>query len=117
MKKLKIVSVVILVAIATVILASCVRVHKLEGKATLTETLEKEGYVLSWSDEFDSERLDTSKWKSGYTSPARRGGYYLNDEETVFVSDDKDEVPGERRLRRGVVHGLAGERHLPYRTQ
>lgn len=87
MKKLKIVSVVILVAIATVMLASCVRVHKLEGKATLTETLEKEGYVLSWSDEFDSERLDTSKWKSGYTSPARRGGYYLNDEETVFVSD------------------------------
>ena len=43
MKKLKIVSVVILVAIATVMLASCVRVHKLEGKATLTETLEKEG--------------------------------------------------------------------------
>lgn len=87
MKIVKIVSVVILVAIATIMLASCVRVHKLEGEATLAERLENEGYVLSWSDEFDSDKPDPTKWKSGYSSPARRGGYYLNDEETVFVSD------------------------------
>ena len=67
--------------------AGCARVHKLDGDASLYETLEREGYVLKWSDEFDGDRLDETKWKSGYSTPARRGGYYLNDPDTVFVSD------------------------------
>lgn len=87
MKWVRLVSILILVAVATVLLSSCVKIHKLKGEPSLSGRLESEGYELKWSDEFDSDRLDLTKWKSGYSSPARRGGYYLNDDETVFVSD------------------------------
>jgi hypothetical protein len=42
-------------------------------------------WTLTWSDEFDGNSLDTTKWKSPYGNIARRGGYWDTDQ--IIVED------------------------------
>lgn len=42
-------------------------------------------WTLSWSDEFDGDSLDTTKWNNPYDNVARRGGFW--DKDQVFVEN------------------------------
>lgn len=54
------------------------------------KTFDYNGWKLDWQDEFDGNALDTSKWKIN-TMPAdsgvRRAGYYVDDEDIIFVDN------------------------------
>jgi beta-glucanase (GH16 family) len=49
------------------------------------KTLVPEGYALTWSDEFNGEKLDRKKW--GFPSYKQRGAAQLNSPGTVIVKD------------------------------
>ena len=59
----------------------------LPDEATLSGVLEREGYRIVWSDEFDGNTLDTSKWRAGYDGNVRRAGYYETTPDTLFLQD------------------------------
>lgn len=66
-------------------------------------------WELSWSDEFDGEMLDPTKWSNWYTNEPRRGGYW--DKDQIIVEDGflkirteyREDVPGKAGWYSGEV--------------
>ena len=68
-----------------VALAACVK--KIPSEKTLEAVLEEGGYELVFSDDFDGDSVDYTKWRTGYMTPSRRAAYYEDSADTLFVSD------------------------------
>ena len=66
-------------------LAACVK--KIPSEKTLEAVLEEGGYELVFSDDFDGDSVDYTKWRTGYMTPSRRAAYYEDSADTLFVSD------------------------------
>lgn len=87
-------SMTVLSLLALTLLACCFTacmsdVRDLPQEETLAAAIAD--YDLIWADEFDGDKLDTTKWRAGYdlASPQhiRRAGYYETTEDTLFVRD------------------------------
>ncbi len=77
-----------MVLLFSVMATGCTKQKELPKEPSLTvETLEKEGYKLVFSDEFEGDKIDTTKWRLGYHQPTRRGGYYDATEDLLFQKD------------------------------
>lgn len=86
MKKFLVVAIAIIMTAAMVFsLASCSELKPLPKKETLSEMLREGGYELEWEDDFEGNKIDTSRWRVGLNNPLRRAGYYVND--LAFVED------------------------------
>ena len=66
---------------------SCSGALKIPEEKTLAGVLEEGGYELVFEDDFDGDSIDYTKWKTGYSTPLRRAGYYEDSADTLFVSD------------------------------
>lgn len=86
-KSIKRTALLLVFVIIILSVSGCSDVKRLPSKNTLDETLKSENYKLVFSDDFDGDKLDTTVWRVGYCTPQRRGGYYLNSDDTVFVKD------------------------------
>lgn len=70
-------------------LAGCSIANKTTNTNTnnINDVLKNENYNLVFSDDFDGDKLDRTKWRVGYNTPDRRVGFYEDSEDTVFVKD------------------------------
>lgn len=80
--------------VALISLASC---GGKTTKAAKTETPEKEGYNVLWSDEFDGKKLDENIWhreerEKGWTNQELQK--YTSDEKNGFIRDGKFVIKG-----------------------
>ena len=77
---------IILLLVVSLGLAGCVE----NLKADKTIVPAKAGYVLTFSDEFDGDKLDESKWRMGYpgwTAPEFAPMAYVHDANQCKIKD------------------------------
>ena len=77
----------LLAVFAAFTLSACTGAVDVPEEKTISSVLEAGGYELVFSDEFDGDSVDYTKWKTGYTGGVRRAAYYEDSEDTLFVKD------------------------------
>lgn len=87
-KKFFLVAALVLLVTCAFSLAGC-DVKSLPGRPTdLKKALEKDGYELVFEDNFDGTEINRQVWQGyGENGTIRRGAYYNNTEENIFVKD------------------------------